>query len=197
MQLFEENRYTFINFKFLHNAISGIIHYIHMLPVNFDYRICSKMKYLCFDLMFLSKINQVNLVPILLFLGFLCDNLSLIPFWSDYLRSRCYFQTSKIITKSIGIIWQKKKMPAKHFANFQINPYIFIFNLPYNIRFFSVTVFSLLPIFIECFKLIENHANENLLIFLWKFKVGKVQVFFVTQPSLFCLKTKKNFSIFD
>ena len=46
LQLLEENRYMFINFKFLHNAISGIIHYIHMLPVNFDYRICSKIKYL-------------------------------------------------------------------------------------------------------------------------------------------------------
>ena len=47
-----------------------------------------EMKYLCFDLMFLSKVNQVILVAILLFSGFkvsvtndlLCDILlSLIP----------------------------------------------------------------------------------------------------------------------
>ena len=47
----------------------------------------------------------------------------------------CYFQTSKIITKSTGIIRQKK-MPAKDFANFWRNHYIFIFYLPYNIRLF-------------------------------------------------------------
>ena len=32
---------------------------------------------------------------------------------------------------------------------------------------------------------------------LSKFTVENVQVFFLTQPSLFCTKTKKNFSIFD
>ena len=41
LQIFEENCYIFIfylpiNFKFLQDAISGIIFYIHMLPVNFD-----------------------------------------------------------------------------------------------------------------------------------------------------------------
>ena len=55
-----------------------------------------EMKYLCFHLMFLSKVNQV-ILAILLFSGFkvsvtndlLCDILlSLIPFWSDYLSSR-------------------------------------------------------------------------------------------------------------
>ena len=46
LQIFEENRYIFIfyvpiNFKFLQDAISGTIFYIHVLPANFDYRICS------------------------------------------------------------------------------------------------------------------------------------------------------------
>ena len=47
LQIFEENHYIFIldhlliDFKFLQDAISGIISYIHMLPVNFDYRTCS------------------------------------------------------------------------------------------------------------------------------------------------------------
>ena len=41
VQIFEENRYNFIfylpiKFKFLQDAISGIVFYIHMLPVNFD-----------------------------------------------------------------------------------------------------------------------------------------------------------------
>ena len=41
LQVFEENCYIFIfhppiNFKVLQDAISGIIFYIHMLPVNFD-----------------------------------------------------------------------------------------------------------------------------------------------------------------
>ena len=80
------------------------------------------MKYLCFDLMFLSKINQVILVAILLFfdlsnfdlrpvlemiffvtfyfLGFLFDQ-------TMFVLDGYYFQTSKFITKSIGIIWQK------------------------------------------------------------------------------------------
>ena len=45
LQIFEENCYIFIfyqpiNFKFLQDAISGIMLYIHMLLVNFDYRIC-------------------------------------------------------------------------------------------------------------------------------------------------------------
>ena len=39
-----------------------------MLPVNFIMEFVAKMKYLCFDLMFLSKINQVISVAILLFL---------------------------------------------------------------------------------------------------------------------------------
>ena len=75
------------------------------------------MKYLCFDLMFLSKINQVILVATLLFLdlrpvlemiffvtfqflGFLFDQTILV-------LDGYYFQASKFITKSIGIIWQK------------------------------------------------------------------------------------------
>ena len=46
LQIFEENYCIFIfylpiNFKSLQDAISRIIFYIHMLPVNFDYRICS------------------------------------------------------------------------------------------------------------------------------------------------------------
>ena len=46
LQIFEENRniftfYLAINFKFLRDEISGIIFYIHTLPVNFDYRIFS------------------------------------------------------------------------------------------------------------------------------------------------------------
>ena len=46
LQNFEKNRYIFIfhlpiNFKFLKDAILGIIFYIHMLPVNLDYIIYS------------------------------------------------------------------------------------------------------------------------------------------------------------
>ena len=61
------------------------------------YRLLCQKQNICFDLMFLSKINQVILVAILLFLDlrsvlqmiFFCDILlSLIPFWSDYLNSR-------------------------------------------------------------------------------------------------------------
>ena len=104
-----------------------------------------KMKYLCVDLMFLSKIIQVILVAILLFLD-LRSVLQMIFFVTFYfllflfdqtilVLDGCYFQTSKIITKSTGIIRQKK-MPAKDFANFWGNHYIFIFYLPYNIRLF-------------------------------------------------------------
>ena len=74
-----------------------------------------KMKYLCFDLMFLSKINQVILVAILLFLD-LRSVLQMIFFVTFYfllflfdqtilVLDGCYFQTSKIITTLIGIIW--------------------------------------------------------------------------------------------
>ena len=66
-----------------------------------------KMKYLCFDLMFLSKINQVILVAILLFLD-LRSVLQMIFFVTFYfllfrfdqtilVLDGCYFQTSKII----------------------------------------------------------------------------------------------------
>ena len=74
-----------------------------------------KLKYLCFDLMFLNKISQVILVAILpfldlrsvlqmiffvafCFLWFLFDQIILV-------LDGCYLQSSKIITKSIGIIW--------------------------------------------------------------------------------------------
>ena len=72
LQILQKNCYILIlyltiYFNFLQDAISGIIFYIHMLPVNFDYRTCSQNQ-ICFDLMFLSKINQVILVAILLFL---------------------------------------------------------------------------------------------------------------------------------
>ena len=91
-----------------------------------------KMKYLCFDLMFLSKINQVILVAILLFLD-LRSVLQMIFFVTFYfllflfdqtilVLDGCYFQTSKIITTSIGIIW--------HCVHFERNCYIFIFYLP-------------------------------------------------------------------
>ena len=90
-----------------------------------------KMKYLCFDLMFLSKINQVMLA-ILLFLD-LRSVLQMIFFVTFYfllflfdqtilVLDGCYFQTSKIITTSIGIIW--------HCVHFERNCYIFIFYLP-------------------------------------------------------------------
>ena len=76
-----------------------------------------KMKYLCFDLMFLSKINQVILVAILLFLD-LRSVLQMIFFVTFYfllflfdqtilVLDGCYFQTSKIIIKSIGSISQE------------------------------------------------------------------------------------------
>ena len=46
LQIFEENCYIFnfcvpVSFKFLQDAILGIMFYIHMLTVSFDYRICS------------------------------------------------------------------------------------------------------------------------------------------------------------
>ena len=97
-----------------------------------------KMKYLCFDLMFLSKINQVILVAILLFLD-LRSVLQMIFFVTFYfllflfdqtilVLDGCYFQTSKIITTSIGIIW--------HCVHFERNCYIFIFYLPQKISLF-------------------------------------------------------------
>ena len=122
--MFEENCYNFvfyllINFKFLKDAILGIIFYIHIhkcYQLVLIKELVSKMRYLCFDLMFLSKINQVILVAIFLFLdlrsklqnGLLCDILlCVIPIWSILVLDRCYFQKSNIITKSVGIIWQK------------------------------------------------------------------------------------------
>ena len=62
LQIFEEN---------CQDAILHIIFYIH---INVTYQLIliiefvPKMKYLCFDLMFPCKINQVILVAILLFL---------------------------------------------------------------------------------------------------------------------------------
>ena len=46
LQIFKENGhavifYLPINFKFFQDAISCIIFYIHVLPVNFDHRISS------------------------------------------------------------------------------------------------------------------------------------------------------------
>ena len=75
------------------------------------------MKYLCFHLMFHSKINQVILVSILLFLN-VKSVLQMIFFVTFHffkflfdqtiiVLDRYYFQTNKIITKSIGIILQK------------------------------------------------------------------------------------------
>ena len=77
----------------------------------------SKMKYLCFHLMFHSKINQVILVSILLFLN-VKSVLQMIFFVTFHffkflfdqtiiVLDRYFFQTNKIITKSIGIILQK------------------------------------------------------------------------------------------
>ena len=73
LQSFEVSCYIFIfylpiNFKFLQDAISGIIFYIYMLPIDFMIEFVPNLKYLCFDLMFLQKINQVILVEILFFL---------------------------------------------------------------------------------------------------------------------------------
>ena len=76
-----------------------------------------KMKYLCFDLMFLSKINQVILLAILLFLDLrlLLQIIFFVKFYfplflfdqTTLVLDGCHFQTSKIITKSIRIIWKK------------------------------------------------------------------------------------------
>ena len=91
LQIFEESYYMFIFY----------------LPI------C-----LCFDLMILSKINQVIWVAILIFLD-LRSVLQMIFFVTFYflkfffdhtilVLDGYYFQTSKIITKPIGIIWQKR-----------------------------------------------------------------------------------------
>ena len=87
LQIFEGSCYIFIfylpiNFKFLQDAISGIIFHIHMLPVDFMIEFVPNLKYLCFDLMFLQKINQVIPVEILFFLDL-----------SSVLRSVIFFVT--------------------------------------------------------------------------------------------------------
>ena len=74
-KIFEENCYTFIfylliNFKFLKDAISGMIFYTHISKyyqlalILKSLEFVSKMRYLCFDLILLSKINQIILVAI-------------------------------------------------------------------------------------------------------------------------------------
>ena len=80
--LFQESIYLPINLKFLQDAVSGIIFYIHMLPVDFMIEFVPNLKYLCFDLMFLQKINQVIPVEILFFLDL-----------SSVLRSVIFFVT--------------------------------------------------------------------------------------------------------
>ena len=81
--------YLPINFKFLQDAISGfILHSYECYQLILITEFVPKMKYLCFDLMFFGKINQVILVAILLtrfeasvINDLLCDILlSLIPF---------------------------------------------------------------------------------------------------------------------
>ena len=77
LEIFEENCHIFIfylliNFKFLKDAISGIIFYIHIYKcyqLVLIKEFVSKLRYLCFDLMFLTKINQVILAAIF-FSGF-------------------------------------------------------------------------------------------------------------------------------
>ena len=86
-----------------------------------------EMKYLCFDLMFLSKVNQVILVAILLFSGFkvsvtndlLCDILlSLIPVWSDYLNSRWMLFSDKQNNNQVN--WNYKgKSRCQHVQIFE------------------------------------------------------------------------------
>ena len=74
--------YLPINFKVLQDVISGIIFYIHLLSVNSDHRT------LCFDLMFLNKINQVILVATLLFQCYKWSPSWRFTFSISYLSSR-------------------------------------------------------------------------------------------------------------
>ena len=113
-----------------------------------------KMKYLWVDFMFLSKINQVILVAISLFLD-LRSVLQVIFFVTFYflyflfdhtflVLEVCYFQTSKIITKSIGIIWQNVDASII-FCEFSKKSLHFLLLSALKNQFFSVTVFRLLP----------------------------------------------------
>ena len=125
-----------------------------------------KMKYLCFDLMFLSEINQVILVAILLFLDlgsvlrvFFFVTFYFLQFFFDrtiLVQDGCYFQTSKIKTKSIRIIWQKVDVSVT-FCEFSEKSLHFHFLPAKNNQFFSVTVNRLLPS-------LKYPVNENFIL---------------------------------
>ena len=141
-----------------------------------------KMKYLCFDLMFLSKINQVILVAILLFFWFkqfwfkasvrndlFCDILlSWIPFWSDYVCSRWILFSNKQIYNQANWDYMAKSRCQHNIL--QIFWEIVTFSSFICLKtwvFFSVTVLRLLPSFIY-FLFIDS---KNILRFLSKFTV--------------------------
>ena len=106
--------------SFMHYILHSYKCYQLILIIEF----VPKVKYLCFDLMFLCKINQVILVAILLFVDlrsvlqmifFVTFQIFFVTFYFfQFLFDQtilgideCFFQTSKITTKSIGIVWQK------------------------------------------------------------------------------------------
>ena len=73
LQIFEENHYIFIldlliDFKFYKMQFQLLYFTFICYQLILIIELVPKMKYLCFDLMFLSEINQVILVAILLFL---------------------------------------------------------------------------------------------------------------------------------
>ena len=113
-----------------------------------------KMKYLCFDFMFLTKSNQVIFVAILLFLDLssvLQLNFFVTLYFLEFLFHEtilvldgCYFQTSKIITKSVRLIWQKIDASIT-FCNILEKSLHFCLSFALKHHVFSVTVFRLLP----------------------------------------------------
>ena len=161
MQIFEdeENRYIFIfylpnNSKFLQDAISGIIFYIH---ANMNIEFHPKMEYICFDLMFLSKINQVISVAILLFLDLrsvlqkiFCDILlSLIPFFSF----RWMLFSDKENYNQVNWNYMVKKDASITFCKFLEKFLYFHLLSALQHQVFSVSLFRLLPIALFSFYL--------------------------------------------
>ena len=115
------------------------------------------MKYLCFDLMFLSKINQVISVAILLFLDLrsvlqkiFCDILlSLIPFFSF----RWMLFSDKENYNQVNWNYMVKKDASITFCKFLEKLLYFHLLSALQHQVFSVTLFRLLPIALFSFYL--------------------------------------------
>ena len=168
------------------------------------------MKYLCFNLMFLSKINPVILVAILLFSGFkasvtndlLCDILlSLIPFWSDYLSSRWMLFPGKLNYSLVN--WNHKVQSRCQHNILQIfgetvtfSYFICLKTSGFFCYCFQVTTQSYL-FFIHrfiYFKLIKYPANENFISIKNSQKIYSVKrssFFLLHDHHYFALKPRK------